>query len=129
MYLYLCKVLQKAKQCSMILRAVNYSRGLQDFVIVTMCNLQETFEVSKALESTCDNVQLGVCVMPSSKSKSMYTNVCINDFLAIYNVLHTCIDACEQKCLHVCVCMYVCMYTYMYIYVHMYVFVMCNIIS
>ena len=55
----------------MILRAVNYSRGLQDFIIVLMCSLQETFDVSRALENTCDSVQVGVCVMPSSKGVRM----------------------------------------------------------
>ena len=59
------------KRCSMILRAVNYSRGLQDFIIVLMCSLQETFDVSRALENTCDSVQVGVCVMPSSKGMCM----------------------------------------------------------
>ena len=61
----LFQVVRKVKQYVLIIRALNYSVGLQDFTIAIFCNFKLIFNITEALNSTVDFVQAAVCALSS----------------------------------------------------------------
>lgn len=59
-----------AKDCSYIIRALNYHMGLQEFTVVMLCKLQSVFEVAAVIKS--DKVQVAICGVTSSRHAGTY---------------------------------------------------------
>jgi len=49
------------KDTQQIMRAINFSYTMQDFILLYLCSLEDMFLVSETLESTTDNVEVSVC--------------------------------------------------------------------
>ena len=78
--LIVIQVCEDAKRHMMIVRALNYNMGLQDFTVVFFCSLTLSAAVMEVLSGNSDFCQLAVCAMPSGK-KGMYNIIAVFTWL------------------------------------------------
>ena len=57
--------LEEAKQLALIVQAMNYQLGLQNFTVVFIFHLQDMYKIVDELKTISDSVQVAVCGLTS----------------------------------------------------------------